>query len=182
MGCDKEKNMAEEFHFGKAKTFHPGDGKGTNPGSGKGQPVGEGVAHNTNESSLTIEALVENLDTVIDFVTGRIEGCGCDMKTQLQIEMAVEELFVNIAHYAYNPEVGTTTVRVEMQEDPLAVAITFIDQGRPYDPLAKEDPDIEQKADDRVGGLGIFMVKKSMDNISYEYKDGKNILRIQKNI
>ena len=131
---------------------------------------------------LNIEATLDNLDTVMDFVTENIEGCGCGMKTQMEIEMAIEELFVNIAKYAYNPEVGPATVRVDVPKDPLCVVITFIDNGKPYDPLSKADPDLDQTADDEVGGLGIFMVKKTMDNISYEYKDGQNILRIQKNI
>ncbi len=100
---------------------------------------------------------------------------------QTQIDIAVEELFVNIAHYAYNPETGPATVRVEVEKEPPAVTITFIDNGVPYDPLAREDPDITLSAEERqIGGLGIFMVKKSMDNIEYEYKNGQNILRIRK--
>ena len=103
------------------------------------------------------------------------------MKVQIQINIAVEEIFVNIAHYAYNPEVGPATIRVEILEDPLAVSLTFIDQGTPYDPLAKEDPDVTLAADERtIGGLGIFMVKKSMDDVKYEYKEGSNILTIVK--
>ncbi len=97
--------------------------------------------------------------------------------------MAIDELFGNIANYAYNPDIGTATVRVEVTENPLAVVITFIDNGVPYDPLAKSDPDITLSAEEReIGGLGIYMVKKSMDDISYEYKDGKNFLKIKKNI
>ena len=85
------------------------------------------------------------------------------------------------AHYAYRPDVGPATVRVEVEKDPPAVSITFIDHGIPYDPLAKEDPDITLSAEERsIGGLGIFMVKKSMDDIDYEYKDGQNILHIRK--
>ena len=101
----------------------------------------------------------------------------------MMIMPAIDELFGNIAHYAYNPETGPATVRVEVTEDPIAVVITFIDRGVPYDPLKKEDPDITLSAEERaIGGLGIFMVKKTMDEISYEYKDGKNILRIKKNM
>jgi anti-sigma regulatory factor (Ser/Thr protein kinase) len=77
--------------------------------------------------------------------------------------------------------VGEATVRVEVIEDPLAVVITFIDKGVPYDPLAKADPDITLSAEERdIGGLGVYMVKKSMDDIIYEYKDGQNILKIKK--
>ena len=134
-------------------------------------------------SELTLEAKTENLDKVLSYVDGHLEEQECPMKTQMQIDIAVEELFVNIAHYAYNPEVGPVTIRVEVQKEPLAVTITFIDHGVPYDPLAKEDPDITLSAEERqIGGLGIFMVKKSMDDIAYEYKDGQNILYIKKKI
>lgn len=131
---------------------------------------------------LTLPATIENIETVIDFVNGQLEEIKCPLKAQMQIDIAIDELFGNIAHYAYNPETGPATVRVEVTEDPIAVVITFIDRGVPYDPLKKEDPDITLSAEERaIGGLGIFMVKKTMDEISYEYKDGKNILRIKKN-
>ena len=132
---------------------------------------------------LTIAATVENIDVVIDFVNEQLEALDCPMKVQMQIDIAIDELFGNIAHYAYNPEIGKATVRVEVIEDPLAVTITFIDNGIPYDPLAKEDPDTTLSAEEReIGGLGIYMVKKSMDDITYEYKDGQNILAIKKNL
>ena len=75
-------------------------------------------------SELTLEAKTENLDKVLSFVDGHLEEQECPMKTQMQIDIAVEELFVNIAHYAYNPEVGPVTIRVEVQKEPLAVTIT----------------------------------------------------------
>ena len=132
---------------------------------------------------LNIAATVENIETVTDFVNEQLEALDCPMKAQMQIDIAIDELFGNIAHYAYNPEVGEATVRVEVIDDPLAVVITFIDKGVPYDPLAKEDPNITLSAEERqIGGLGIFMVKKTMDDITYEYKDGHNILKIRKNI
>ena len=132
---------------------------------------------------LTIAATVENIETVTDFVNEQLEALDCPMKAQMQIDIAIDELFGNIAHYAYNPDVGDATVRVEVIEDPLSVVITFIDKGVPYDPLAKADPDIALSAEERqIGGLGIFMVKKTMDDITYEYKDGQNILKIKKHI
>ena len=130
---------------------------------------------------LTIAATVENIEVVTDFVNQQLELLGCPMKAQMQIDIAIDELFSNIAHYSYNPEVGQATVRVEVVENPLAVTITFIDNGIPYDPLAKEDPDLTLSAEERqIGGLGIYLVKKSMDEITYEYKDGQNILSIKK--
>lgn len=131
---------------------------------------------------LEIEATVDNLGKVIDFVNEQLEQVGCSMKAQMQIDIAVEEIYVNIAHYAYQPT-GPATIRVELEQEPLSVILTFIDHGVPYDPLAKEDPDLTLSAEERpIGGLGIFMVKKSMDHVAYEYKDGKNILTLKKGL
>ena len=132
-------------------------------------------------NELSIDATVENIGKVTEFVNAHLESFGCPRKVQAQIDIAIDELFGNIAHYAYNPEVGTATVRVEVAED--AVVITFIDGGVPYDPVAKADPDTTLGAEERdIGGLGIYMVKKSMDDVSYEYRNGQNILRIKKKI
>ena len=130
---------------------------------------------------LTLAATVENLEEVTDFVNAQLEALDCPMKVQIQIDVAIDEIFSNIAHYAYQPEIGQATVRVEIAENPLAAVITFIDNGIPYDPLAKADPDLTLSAEERqIGGLGIYMVKKSMDAISYQYKDGQNILTVKK--
>lgn len=132
---------------------------------------------------LIIDATIDNIRQVTDFVDKQLEALDCPMKAQMQIDIAIDELFSNIAFYAYNPEVGPAIVRVEVQNDPLSVVITFIDNGIPYDPLSNADPDITLSAEEReIGGLGIYMVKKSMDHVSYEYKDGQNILTIKKNI
>ena len=136
-----------------------------------------------NLNELTLEAKVENLDQVLSFVDGQLEHLDCPLKIQMQIDVAVEELYVNIASYAYDSPGGSDTIRVEVLQDPQAVSITYIDHGIPYDPLKKPDPDVTLSAEERqIGGLGIYMVKKSMDGVYYEYKDGQNILRIQKNI
>lgn len=132
---------------------------------------------------MTIAATVENIGAVTDFVNAQLEALDCPMKAQMQIDIAIDELFGNIAQYAYNPDVGEATVRVEVAEDPLSVIITFIDGGMPYDPLTAADPDITLAAEERsLGGLGIFMVKKSMDEIAYRYENGRNILTIRKNL
>ena len=132
---------------------------------------------------LTIAATVENIGAFTDFVNEQLEELDCPMKAQMQIDIAIDELFSNIAHYAYNPDVGQATVRVEVQQDPLSVIITFIDGGVPYDPLAAADPDITLPAEERtIGGLGIFMVRKTMDDITYRYENGRNILSIRKNL
>ena len=99
----------------------------------------------------------------------------------MQIDVAIDELFTNIASYAYAPETGKATVRIETEEDPRAAVITFIDRGRPYNPLLAEEPDITLSAEERrIGGLGIFIARKTMDDMRYEYRDGQNILRIKK--
>lgn len=132
---------------------------------------------------LDIEATTENLQEVLDFVDARLEEVDCSPKAQMQIDIAVEEIFVNIAHYAYSPEKGRATVRVEITPEPISVVITFVDKGIPYDPLSREDPDITLPAEKRnPGGLGVFITKEFMDDISYEYKEGQNILRLKKSI
>ncbi len=132
---------------------------------------------------LTIDATVQNIEKVMAFVDEQLAQLNCPLKAQMQIDIAIDELFGNIAHYAYNPKTGPATVRIDVLQDPLSVVVTFIDNGKAYDPLAREDPDISLTAQEReIGGLGIFMVKKCMDEISYEYKDGQNILCIKKKI
>ena len=136
-----------------------------------------------SRNELEIEAAEENLGLVQEFVDEHLEAAECSMKSQMQISVAVEEIFVNIARYAYAPDKGNATVRVEVSEAPVAVTITFVDHGQPYDPLAKEDPDVTLPADERrIGGLGIFITKKTMDDVVYEYKDGQNILKLKKNL
>ena len=135
-------------------------------------------------SELTMKAEYGRLDEVMGFVDGLLEKYGCPEYVQLQIDLAVEELYLNIASYAYYPDTGSATIRVEYRKRPVRnVTITFIDSGSPYDPLAKEDPDLDAEVEDRkVGGLGIFMVRSCMDDIKYEYKNGQNRLTIRKSL
>ncbi|MBQ7700621.1 MAG: anti-sigma factor antagonist [Clostridia bacterium] len=135
----------------------------------------------SDPNELDIEASTENLQKVIDFVNSRLDATHCPPKTKTQIEIAVEEIYVNIAHYAYTLNKGRAKIKVETTNDPSSVCITFTDRGIPYDPLKKEDPDITLPADKReIGGLGIFMTKKIMDGLHYEYKNGQNILTMKK--
>ncbi|MBQ6716612.1 MAG: ATP-binding protein [Clostridia bacterium] len=132
---------------------------------------------------ITVNACVDKIAEAVAFVEEQLENMGAGMKAQMQISIAVDELFANIANYAYPNGEGTATVRVEASEDGKKAMITFIDSGVPYNPLEKEDPDITLSAEDRpIGGLGIFMVKKSMDDMIYRYENGKNILTIIKSI
>lgn len=132
-------------------------------------------------SEVTLEAAEENLDEVLRFVEDALEDTGCSLEDQRQIAIAVEEVFINIVSYAYKPGRGDTTLRLDVSQDPAEVTITFIDHGVPFDPLAKEDPDINLPAKQRkVGGLGIFVVKNLMDDVFYEYRNGQNILTMKK--
>ncbi|MDO4882407.1 MAG: ATP-binding protein [Oscillospiraceae bacterium] len=132
---------------------------------------------------LTVDAAVENIEVVTDFVNEELEKLDCPLKARRQIDVAIDELFGNIARYAYSPDVGKATVRFSVEENPLEVTITFIDNGVPFNPLEKSNPDTHLSAEERpIGGLGIFLVKKSMDLVEYEYKNGQNILKIKKNI
>ena len=134
-------------------------------------------------NEMEIKALTENLQTVLDFVDDFLEEMGSSMKVQMQLDVAVEELFVNIAHYAYTPDIGMAIIQIETDSDKDKVSITFKDTGKPYNPLEKPDPDVTLSAEERsIGGLGIYMVKKSMDDMRYEYKDGQNVLTIIKNL
>lgn len=130
---------------------------------------------------LTLGAKTENLEQVLNFVNGLLEENNCPVNLVFELDIAVEELFVNIAHYAYTPGVGEATIQVSFEGE--SVVITFIDGGIPYNPWAKKDPDITLSLEERkIGGLGIYMVKNSMDEVGYVYKDGKNIVTIKKNL
>ena len=132
---------------------------------------------------MEIEATDENLAAVQSCVEKQLGPVDCPPKAQMQIGVAVEEIFINIAHYAYAPGTGRVTVRVENSGDPAAVSINFMDRGIPYDPLAMPDPDVTLPAGERpVGGLGIFLTKKLVDEVSYEYRDGQNILTLTKKL
>ena len=128
---------------------------------------------------LTTEADIQKLDEVLDFIDGYLEQWNCPLKALHQINIAAEEIFVNIAHYAYGDSTGEAKISIGKTGE--FAEIIFTDSGMPYDPLAKPDPDITLPAEERdVGGLGIYMVKKSMDEVSYEYKDGCNVFTMRK--
>jgi anti-sigma regulatory factor (Ser/Thr protein kinase) len=129
---------------------------------------------------LQIEAKTEAWETVLEFITTELESVGCAELLQTQILIAAEEIFVNIAHYAYNPETGGAVIRICVGDE---VIIEFEDNGKPYNPLERADPDITLSAEEReVGGLGIFMVKDFMDTVKYRHEGNKNILIIKKTI
>ena len=132
---------------------------------------------------LIIPAETERIDEVLEFLNGELEERGCPMKALMQISIASEEIFVNIANYAYAPGAGEAEINIEIEEEPLCAIIRFIDEGKAFNPLDKPDPDITLDVEEReVGGLGIYMVKKSMDEVLYARENGRNILEIRKRL
>lgn len=133
--------------------------------------------------SITVEAAIQNVETVTEFVNTVLEENDCPMKVQMQIDVAIDEIFGNIAYYAYGKGSGNATIQIEIEKDLPGIVLTFIDQGMPYNPLENKEPDITLDIEEReIGGLGIFLVKKTMDELSYEYVDGQNILTMKKEL
>lgn len=131
-------------------------------------------------TELTVEAKTEKLESVIEFIKKLFTDKPHDYNALMSICIAVEEIFVNIARYAYPNSTGFAEIQVEFKNS-CEVRITFIDSGIPYNPLEHEDPDITLPTQQRsIGGLGIFIVKKSMDDVEYEYAQGKNHLTLVK--
>ncbi len=132
---------------------------------------------------LTVPAEISSLPQVMSFIEERLEDAGCPVRTQVQISVAVEELFVNIAHYAYKPGKGKASIRMTLDPETRVAEIEFRDQGRPFDPVAMPEPDVTLSAEKRrIGGLGIFMAKKNLDELVYTRADGENILTVRKQI
>ena len=131
----------------------------------------------------TFPAKAEALSDVIGFVEQMLECFECPMKTQTALCIAIEEVFVNVAHYAYGDGEGSVTLGIGFDKDNRALTFRMTDSGVPFDPLKKPDPDITLSAEEReIGGLGIFITKKTMDSLSYAYENGENILTMIKNL
>ena len=134
-------------------------------------------------SEIKLQATLENIAKVTAFIDEELEKLGCPMKAQMQIDVAIDELFSNISRYAYPGGQGEATVRFVFDEAERVCSVIFMDRGIPFDPLAQEAPDVNSPLADRpIGGLGIFLVRKTMDSVSYRYENGQNILTIQKKI
>lgn len=132
------------------------------------------------------EATDENLEAVNDFIHAQIKPFSCQSQTLFQVDLAVEEIFVNISHYAYSPEKGTVQIECSAEkaaDAPAKLTVSFTDRGKAFNPLEKPDPDITLSVEEReIGGLGIFLTKKYMDSVLYERKDNQNILTFTKTI
>lgn len=132
-------------------------------------------------NELEVDASTKKLPEVAAFIGRYLDAANCSIKKRMEIQLAVEEIFTNIASYGYPDEKGTVNFRVDLSEDPAAITIRIADHGIPYDPLARDDPDVTLSAKERkIGGLGVFLVKKMMDDVDYVRKDGQNILTLKK--
>ena len=131
--------------------------------------------------AITVPAVIENIEPVTDLINEKLAAIGCPVREQTQIDVAVDEILSNIARYAYEGEAGEMSVRVKPTDSPRGVELTFTDSGVPFDPLRKPDPDVTLPAEQRgIGGLGIFLVRKTMDEVLYRYEEGRNILVVRK--
>ena len=136
-----------------------------------------------NMTSKTFPAKTEALPDILGFVEETLESYECPMKMQMAVCVAIEEVFVNIAHYAYGGGEGDVTLGLHFDDASRTVTFRMADKGVPFDPLKKPDPDITLSAEERdVGGLGIFITKKTMDQVSYAYENGENILTMTKKV
>ena len=132
---------------------------------------------------VTLPAVVDSIRIVTEFVDEQLEELGCPIKAQMQIDVAIDELFSNIAYYAYPDGQGEATVCFSFAEGSRLVSITFTDTGTPFNPLESKEPDTTAPASEReIGGLGILLVRKTMDDVSYRFEDGQNQLTICKRI
>jgi len=145
------------------------------------------VALGYKNTEVTVErryesATFDDIPDVTDFICDELDKLRCSAKMSTQISIVIDEVYSNIVKFAY-PE-HPSLVIVRFHTDGLEnVNITFIDKGPQYNPLLREDPDTNLNAQQReIGGLGIFVVKKTMDKVDYEYKDNQNILTITKRI
>lgn len=131
---------------------------------------------------LKVKAIDENLSMVLDTVENFIEGL-CNSEIKNEILISVDELFINVAHYAYEGEEGEVSIVMELLEEKKRLRIIISDQGIPFNPLEKEDPDIALSLEERkIGGLGIFMVKDYMDHLEYKFENKSNMLIMEKNL
>lgn len=129
-------------------------------------------------------AKLDELPNVISFIESELEKFEFSFKIITQFNLVVEELFVNVASYAYKDKNdGKCKISIEYNQEKQEVKLSMEDNGIKFNPLEKEDPDTTLSVEDRpIGGLGILLVKKNMDNIEYKYEDNKNILILSKNV
>ncbi len=131
--------------------------------------------------TIHVDSTTDNLSSVMGFINSELDELGCPERIRAQIKLAIDELFGNICFYAYDSAPGPVTITLESESDPPAVIISLTDRGKPYNPLEADEPDLELSGEDRpIGGLGIFLVQSTMDDLNYEYKENQNMVTLKK--
>ena len=131
--------------------------------------------------TIHVDSTTDNLSSVMGFINSELDELGCPERIRAQIKLAIDELFGNICFYAYDSAPGPVTITLENEPNPPAVIISLIDKGKPYNPLEADEPDLELGGEDRpIGGLGIFLVQSTMDDLNYEYKENQNMVTLKK--
>ncbi|MBR0461301.1 MAG: ATP-binding protein [Erysipelotrichaceae bacterium] len=144
---------------------------------------GEGNSKLKLIREMILDAVIENITPLTDAVNEELEKLNCSLRAQNQIDIVIDEVFANIASYAYGDKTGKAIVRLEHDQENNDIILIFIDEGMPFDPLKNEDPDVTLGYDKReIGGLGVFIVKKLMNKAEYRFADKKNILILRKNL
>lgn len=134
-------------------------------------------------TSKIFPAKTQALPDVLAFVEEQLDSFECPMKLQIAVCVAIEEVFVNVAQYAYGADAGDVSLGIGFDEETRTLTFRMADKGSPFDPLQNPDPDITRSAEEReIGGLGIFITKKTMDSLTYAHEMGENILTMQKKI
>jgi len=162
MENSEARKIIEEFHIG-------------------GSSAGTSYYVEKNEDSITVEAVPEALEAVLGFLNEHLSCYECDQKVRNEIRLAVEEIFVNICSYAYASGTDEARIICRVVEEDYYLQIQFQDTGIPFDPLAKEEADTSgRQFVEQEGGFGIHLVKKTMDEVSYEHSNGMNILKVKR--
>ncbi len=137
----------------------------------------------SNCEEITVPADLRQLPAVVTLIDSMLNDLQCPAKSRIHVKITVDEIFSNIILHANLLKGEMVTVCARTETDPSAIEITFTDKGRPFDPLSVAEPDVTASAQKRpVGGLGLFMVRRMMDTVKYEYVNDKNILTVRKNL
>ena len=131
---------------------------------------------------ITLPAVVDSIEKVTEFVNDRLQKSNIPQKIQTQIDVVIDELMSNVTKFAYRDgKNGDISVEMEVNEE--EIAMTFRDSGVPFNPLEQADPDVNAPLEQRkIGGLGLFLVRKTMDKLNYVYENGQNVLTVIKKL
>jgi anti-sigma regulatory factor (Ser/Thr protein kinase) len=131
---------------------------------------------------ISVVANNKELGTILNFMKEKLDSFEVSQKSILQLELSIEEAFINIVKYGFESNIENKEIDfgINVKQNPLIITVKFFDNGVKFNPLELDDPDISNSENREVGGLGIFLIKKNVDNIYYSYEDGRNILTLKK--